>query len=109
MKTKSDLKEKIDDNTIKQALIKRALGYEAIDEVKEYSVDENENLKLTKKKITKKFISPDITAAKALLEFYFNDKKDEFENMSDNELLYEKERLLKLLKEESIKNEVDEE
>ena len=93
-------KDKVDsmDESIKNALIKRALGYEAIDEVKEYAVDENEKMKLTKKKITKKFVSPDISAAKTLLEYYFEENKSEYENMSDDELLAERERLLNLLK-----------
>ena len=86
------------DESIKDALIKRALGYEAVDEVKEYAVDENEKMKLTKKKITKKFVSPDISAAKTLLEYYFNENKNDLEQMTDDELLAERERLLKLLK-----------
>ncbi len=104
-------KEKVDsvDESIKNALIKRALGYEAVDEVKEYSIDENEQMKLTKKKITKKFVSPDISAAKTLLEYYFAENKNEFEQMSDEELLRERERLLKLLKEESKEGKSEEE
>ncbi len=96
-KNKNIKVENLDDKNLKDALIKRALGFEAVDEVKEYSVDENEKLKLTKKKITKKFVSPDISAAKTLLEYYFNDNKNELENMTDEELIEEKKRLLKLL------------
>jgi len=91
-------KEVVETDNIKQALIKRALGFEAIDEVKEYAVDENEKLKLTKKKVTKKFISPDISAAKALLEIYYKDNKSELETLTNEELIAEKERLLNLLK-----------
>ena len=96
---KKDKLEDVDES-IKLALIKKALGYEAIDEVKEYAVDENEKMKLTKKKITKKFVSPDIAAAKTLLEYYFDENKNEYEAMSDEELLAERERLLNLLKSE---------
>lgn len=91
-------KEVVETDNIKQALIKRALGFEAIDEVKEYAVDENEKLKLTKKKVTKKFISPDISAAKALLEIYYKDNKSELKTLTNEELIAEKERLLNLLK-----------
>lgn len=101
---KKDKLEDVDES-IKLALIKKALGYEAIDEVKEYAVDENEKMKLTKKKITKKFVSPDIAAAKTLLEYYFDENKNEYEAMSDEELLAERERLLSLLKIEEDESE----
>lgn len=99
--------ENIETDNIKEALIKRALGFEAIDEVKEYAVDENEKLKLTKKKVTKKFISPDISAAKALLEIYYKDNKNELDLMSNEELIAEKNRLLNLLKESEKENECE--
>lgn len=96
-------KEMLKNSDIKEALIKRALGFDAIDEVKEYAVDENEKLKLTKKKVTKKFVSPDISAVKTLLEVYFSSEQNEFDNMTTEELLLERDKLLKHLKEEEEK------
>ena len=79
---------------LKSALIKKALGYDATEVVEEYIADE-EGVKLSKKKVTKKNVPPDITAIKLLLE---GDELD-LSKMSDDELIKEKERLLKLLAE----------
>ncbi len=81
-------------NDLKSALIKKALGYDATEVVEEYIADE-EGVKLSKKKVTKKNVPPDITAIKLLLE---GDELD-LSKMSDDELIKEKERLLKLLAE----------
>ena len=81
---------------IQKALLKKALGYNADEIVEEYVVDEDGKERLSKKKITKKFISPDIPAAKVLLENY-SDYSSKYENMSDEELMNEKIKLIKLL------------
>ncbi len=80
----------------KQVLIKKALGYDVKEVVEEYVSDENGTVKLTKKKVTKKNVPPDMTALKMLLE---SDKP--IHSMSDEELEKEKIRLLELLKENS--------
>ena len=59
---------------------KKAKGYTASEVVEEYVMDE-EGLKLTKKKVTKKHIPPDITAAKLLLEL-----EPDIESLTDEEL-----------------------
>ena len=51
------------------------------------------NLKLIKKKVTKKNVPPDITAIKILLE----NQGESIEEMSDEQLEKEKARLIKLL------------
>ena len=79
---------------IEKALIKKALGYDSTEVVEEYVTGEEGEVKLTKKKVTKKNVPPDITAIKMLME------KDEkpLEELTDEELEREKTRLLELLK-----------
>lgn len=93
----------MNENEIKQALLKKALGYESDEIIEEYCTDENGNPVLSKRKITKKFTPPDITALKFLLE-QSDLSDDEISKMTDEELLREKNRLLQLLKEKE-KNE----
>lgn len=83
-------------DAIEQALLKKALGYECDEIIEEYATDEDGCLILVKKKVTKKHISPDIPAAKMLLE-QLEDTQGKYENMTDSELLEEKTRLIKLL------------
>lgn len=92
------------DQEFKDALMKKALGFESDEIVEEYSTDEKGNSVLSKRKITKKFNPPDVTALKFLLE-QSQIYDDEISKMTDEELLKERDRLLKLLKEEETKNE----
>lgn len=89
---------------IKNALLKRAVGFESDEIVEEYASDENGEPVLTKRKITKKFNAPDISALRFLLE-KSSVSDDEIANMSDEQLLKEKQRLLQLLKEKENENE----
>lgn len=77
--------------SIKDALIKCATGLCTSETVEEFAVGEEGELKLVKKKVTKRDIPPDIKAVKMLM--------DERGEVSDDELEAEKERLLKLLEE----------
>lgn len=86
---------KATEDKIKNALYKKALGYDSVETVEEYAEDE-EGVRLTKKKITKKNVPPDITALKLLL----GESEKPVEEMTDEELASEKERLLKILAEE---------
>ena len=94
MKRKEDkqVKEKED---INRALMKKALGYTAEETVEEYSMKEDGEVLLSKKKVTKKNVPPDITALKILLE----SKEPELNEMTDEQLEQEKIRLLKILRE----------
>ena len=95
--TKKTRKTKINNQSdFKKALIKKALGYDYKEVVEEYVSSDEGEIKLTKKKVTKKNVPPDITAIKLLLEDMPN-----ISSMTDEELLKEKERLLKLIKEEN--------
>jgi len=86
---------------IKQALTKKAVGYSAKEVVEEYQ-DEDGIMKLTKKKVTKKHVPPDTTAAKLVMEGF----KDELnlELLTDEQLEAEKQRLLNALKEDNNEN-----
>ena len=82
---------------LNKALIKRALGY-TNKEVTEEFFSDNGSLILTKKKVTKKNIPPDIVAVKVLLDMYSPVELD-VSNLSDEELLIERDKLLEKLRE----------
>ncbi len=84
---------------VESALLKKALGYDHDEVVEEYTVNEDGEVKLTKKKVITKHFSPDIPAAKILLE-EFNKNTNIYENMTEIELQKEKNKLIKLLKKE---------
>ena len=78
----------------KDAIMKVALGYSLEEVTEEYGVEDGE-LRLVKRKETKKDVPPDLKAVKLLM-----DEKD-YSVLSDEELEAEKQRLLKRLKEEN--------
>ena len=82
---------------VKKALIKKATGYDAAEITEEYCVGENGEVALSKRKVIKKNVPPDVAAIKYLLECAGGFEKNVSE-MSEEELLAEKERLLKQLK-----------
>ena len=92
------MKEGSEDN-VTVALKKKALGYETEEVVEEFSYEGGEVV-LSKKKVTKKNVPPDITAIKMLL-----DAEKDVSEMTDEELEKEKVRLLNLLKEINEKGE----
>ena len=73
------------------ALLSCAAGYSASETVEERAADSCGELKLVKKKVTKRDIPPDIKAVKLLMEGRGEP--------TDEELEEEKEELLKLLNE----------
>lgn len=82
-----------DEEKLTKTLLKKAMGYSVDEVVEEYVNDENE-LKLVKKKITKKHIPPDINAAKALLEKSNEMSMEKLKNMSDEELQSMRKKIL---------------
>ncbi len=78
---------------IKAALVKCATGLSASETVEEFTVDESGELKLVKRKVTKRDIPPDIKAVKLLME--------ERGEPTDSELEEEREKLIKLLNEKT--------
>ena len=82
------------EQSVKEAVLKVALGYSLKEVTEEYGVEDGE-LKLVKRKETLKDVPPDLKAAKLLLE------EDDYTAFTDEELEAEKKRLLKQLKEET--------
>lgn len=87
---KEEQKEQIVD-----ALRKKALGFDHDEIVEEYVCTPEGEIKLAKRKITKKFIPPDIPAVKILLGQF--DQTDDLSTLTDEELRAEKKRLLEEL------------
>lgn len=81
-----------DNEKIKSALFKKATGFDTEEVVIEYITD-NDGERVLKRKVTKKNVPPDITAIKMLLD----DKNTSFSSMTDEELIKERDRLIKLL------------
>ena len=76
------------------------MGYDFEESVEEFSVDdENGNYKPCKKRISKKHMPPDIPALKALL-LLSDENKNKYDEMTEEELLAERARLLERLAEE---------
>ena len=82
------------EDPVREALVRRALGYETDEVVEEYGFNEGEAV-LLKRKVTKKIVPPDIQAAKMLL-----DAEVPLEQLSDEKLEEERQRLLRELQEE---------
>ena len=87
------------DGYIDSALKKKAFGFDATEIVEEYALSEEGEIKLSKKKVTTKFVPPDVVALKMLIE-----KAPSLTDYSDEELAAEKERLLDLLYRTEKKN-----
>ena len=85
---------KIDMQKVKDALIKKAIGYDTDEIVEEYVVDEQNKQHLVKKKVTRKFVPADLTASKMLLDYY-SSSSNTYENLSDQELDQEAIKLFK--------------
>lgn len=81
------------DSVVKDALKKCAVGFDASEVVEEFTVEDGE-LKLVKRKVTRRDIPPDIKAVKMLMD------GDEVSSLSDGELEEERRKLLESLKEE---------
>ena len=80
-----------------KALYKKALGYETDEVVEEYVCDEDGGFKLNKKKVTKKYVSPDLQSVKILLDKLNTQTESRYKDYTDEELLLEKKRLLEEL------------
>ncbi|HIU80366.1 MAG TPA: hypothetical protein IAC67_05560 [Candidatus Coproplasma excrementipullorum] len=84
------------DDDLEQALKKCAVGFDTSETVEEFAVQDGE-LRLVKRKVTRRDIPPDIKAVKMLL-----DGRQDIGELSDEELAAEREKLLKMLKEEDF-------
>lgn len=77
---------------LREALIKKAVGFTVSEVTKEYAVDENGDKRVIKEKEAVKFVPPDTAALKTLLEL--EGVKNEFDGMSDEDLEKERQRLI---------------
>ena len=91
------MKDSKDNKKLKEALLNKALGYTTQEVVEEYGYT-GEEIVLQKRKTSTKSYPPDLSALQILLEKEVKEPSD-IEKMSDEELLKEKERLIKMLKE----------
>lgn len=91
--------------SLSKALIKKAVGLSVDEVIEEYAQDEEtKDLKLIKKKVTKKQLPPDIQAVRALLEINNFAESDAYSKMTDEELLKERDKLIAILKKEGDKD-----
>lgn len=79
-----------------ESLYKRAEGFTVEETVTEYVIDEDGTRRAIKEKTQNKYVPPDISATKAYFEL--TEKKDDFSNMTDEELEAERLKLIKSLK-----------
>ena len=82
---------------IGEALMKVALGFQIAEVTEEYAEVDGQ-LKLTKRKKTKKDVPPDLKAVQMLL----TENGGEYGGLSDEELEAERERLLAVLNESAV-------
>lgn len=76
-----------------EALYRKAIGYDVSEIVEEYNADGD----IVKRKVSTKYVPPDVSALKIYLEE--GDKENNLAGLSDEELEREKMRLLDMLKE----------
>ena len=85
------------DKELLSGLLKKAKGYSYKEVQQEYSVKEDGEIALTKRKVTEKYCPPDSGALKAYIELNGERKVEDF---TDEELERERDRLLAALKDE---------
>ena len=92
------MKEIFDKDTI-QALKKLATGLIVTEITKEYAKDDNGEMQLIKQKVNEKMLPPNTDIMKMLYQTS-KETTSSYKDMTDEQLLQEKQRLLKQLKEE---------
>ncbi|MFQ7030173.1 MAG: hypothetical protein ACLRSG_01685 [Christensenellales bacterium] len=96
------MKEKDFKSSVEKMLLKKAMGFKVKENVDEYA-SVGEEMKLVKRRITTKYVSPDLAAAKTLLELNGREEQNDLSYLSDEQLLRERTRLLLAL--ESVSGE----
>ncbi len=92
--TKKIIPNDVNEDKIKEILLKKAVGYTSEEVVEEYQLKEDE-LMLTKRKVTSKQVPPDLSSAKVVLEYFA--REGDLTNLTDEELLEERNRLIEIL------------
>ena len=87
------MKEKDFKSSVEKMLLKKAMGYKVKENVDEYA-SVGEEMKLVKRRITTKYVSPDLAAAKTLLELNGREEQNDLSYLSDEQLLRERTGLL---------------
>ena len=87
------MKEKDFKSSVEKMLLKKAMGFKVKENVDEYA-SVGEEMKLVKRRITTKYVSPDLAAAKTLLELNGREEQNDLSYLSDEQLLREGTRLL---------------
>lgn len=87
------MKEKDFKSSVEKMLLKKAMGYKVKENVDEYA-SVGEEMKLVKRRIITKYVSPDLAAAKTLLELNGREEQNDLSYLSDEQLLRERTRLL---------------
>ena len=87
------MKEKDFKSSVEKMLLKKAMGYKVKENVDKYA-SVGEEMKLVKRRITTKYVSPDLAAAKTLLELNGREEQNDLSYLSDEQLLRERTRLL---------------
>ncbi len=90
------------DEKLEKALLKVALGFQVAEVTEEYAEVDGQ-LRLTKRKKTKKDVPPDLKAVQILLS---ESGEGGFSTMSDEELIRERDRLIAGLQEEKTSGQV---
>ena len=86
---------------ITEALKNKAVGFDTFETVEEFTESDGE-IKLVKRKVTKKTVPPDVSAVKLLLDI--EGESSPISSLSDEELENERAKLIKFL-EGKLKNE----
>ena len=76
------------------------MGYGVSEETVEYVTDDSGKEVVSKRKVSKKYISPDASALRLLIEHFYSQNSRQVENMTDEELEEERDRIIQMLKEE---------
>ncbi len=79
---------------VKDAVVKKALGEEIVEEVLEYGLDENGEEKLLKRKRCIKKMPIDVQAVKLYLEVFKDKFKDPYEGKTTEELIIEGDKIV---------------
>ena len=87
----------MNDDGVKKALVRCAVGFDTSEVVEEYTMADGE-LKLVKRKVTRRDVPPDIKAVKMLL-----DGEADIGGMSDEELEERRKKLLAMLENDAGK------
>ncbi len=89
-----------EEEKLKKTLFKKAMGYGVSEETVEYVTDDSGKEVVSKRKVSKKYIPPDASALRLLIEHFYSQTSRQVESMTDEELEEERDKIIEMLKEE---------